>query len=103
MESIENINNNPEENNIEVLQNKADRLRNNLPDSQTNTRSQATQDLLDFAAELYDVPKYSETIESGKYVSWLQDLGMDGYNASMKLNSPRQALDELLKRLSSMK
>lgn len=92
-----------EQKTIQDLEMKANELKSKLPDNQANTRSQATQDLLDFAAEVYDVPKYADGVESGKYISWLQDLGTDGYNASQKLNAPKQALDELLKYVHLMK
>ena len=73
---FENIEISEEQKSIHDLEMRADELKRNLPDSQTNTRSQATQDILDFAAELYNVPKYADGIESGKYISWLQDLGL---------------------------
>lgn len=75
--------------------NVAKELEKSLPESQANTRSEITQKILDFAALIYKVEKYSDSLESGKYISWLQDLGVDGYNASKLLNSPKRAFDEL--------
>jgi len=78
------------ENLKEQILNKLQELRKTLPEQQSNTRTSATQNILDFAAMIYQVDPYNEGLESGKYISWLQDLDADAYNASLKLNGPQK-------------
>lgn len=71
-----------------------DDLLGSVPEQQTNVRTDATLKVLDFAAKVYKVQPYKEGLE-GDYVSWLQSLGDEGYEASRLLNSPRRAIEKL--------
>lgn len=87
----------------EKLQSKGEVLLGNFPEYQPNTRTEITQQILDYAAEIYNVSPYEQGIESGKYISWLQELGNEGYFASQALNQPKKAMVELMKYISKMK
>jgi hypothetical protein len=64
-----------------------------FPDSQSNTRSNATAMLLDFIADVEGVPRFKDVISKGTYVKWLQDLSSLGYKVAENLNSPKKAFD----------
>lgn len=97
------INKTEKENFKAELEKIAQELEKTLPENQANTRSETTKSLLDFAAKIYQVEPYNEGLESGKYITWLQNLGFDAYEASMKLNSPKKCLETLMKYVSSIK
>ena len=68
--------------------------REELPESQTNTRTPVTQQLLDYFAEVVGVPKYTEDLTKGTYISWLQKSNRTiGGLVASKLNAPKQAFD----------
>lgn len=70
-------------------------IRNTLPDEQANTRTQATQKILDYFAETMDIPKFTEELNKGTYIKWLQESGIGdtGYKVSELLNNPKRAFD----------
>jgi len=65
-----------------------------LPNEQHRVDTAATQQLLDYAAEVYKVPKIDASTNPN-YISWLQNLGNVGYEVANKLNAPRLAFDLL--------
>lgn len=82
--------------------------RNALPDYQGNTRSPATQVILDYFAEVVGIPKWNKGLESGEYAKWLDshDNGNTsstetstqlGYRLRYLLNTPKAAFDAITK------
>jgi len=67
--------------------------RESFPEYQPNTRTPVTQKLLDMVADVMGVEKYTDSLDSGKYISWLQGGGELGYKVSELLNKPREAYD----------
>ena len=85
-----------------------EKRRNALPDYQGNTRSPATQVILDYFAEVVGIPKWNKGFESGKYAKWLDnhDNGNTsstetstqlGYRLRYLLNTPKAAFDAITK------
>lgn len=74
-----------------------ERRREDFPDSQVNTRTPVTQKLLDYFAEVVGIPKFTEDLSKGTYVSWLQNANPIGYAVAEKLNAPKQAFDIIAK------
>jgi hypothetical protein len=70
--------------------------REDFPESQSNTRTIITQKLLDYYADVLNIPKFTEDLNKGTYITWLQDTDL-GYNVSFLLNSPRKAFDLISK------
>ncbi len=83
----------------EVEAKKADieRRRQEFPETQSNTRTPITQKLLDYFAEVKKLPKFTEDLTKGTYVSWLQNNGKLGYKVAELLNSPKKAFDLIAK------
>jgi hypothetical protein len=71
--------------------------REDFPDTQANTRTPVTQKLLDYFAEVLGIPKFTEDLSKGTYVSWLQNANPVGYAIAEKLNAPKQAFDIIAK------
>ena len=67
--------------------------RNALPETQSNTRSAATMQILDYFAEVEGIDKFDEPLDKGTYVKWLQEASPLGYAVAEKLNAPRAAFD----------
>jgi len=67
--------------------------REDFPDTQSNTRTPVTQMLLDYYAEVLGIPKFTEDLSKGTYISWLQKANPIGYAVADKLNAPKQAFD----------
>jgi hypothetical protein len=80
-----------------VSDKKAEYKREDFPDSQANTRTPITQKLLDYFAETLGIPKFTEDLSKGTYVSWLQNANPIGYAVAEKLNAPKQAFDVIAK------
>jgi hypothetical protein len=76
---------------------KAEYKREDFPESQSNTRTPITQKLLDYFAETLGIPKFTEDLSKGTYVSWLQNANPIGYAVAEKLNAPKQAFDVIAK------
>lgn len=73
--------------------------RESFPEEQSNTRTPTTQRLLDLVADVQGIPRHTEPLESGKYVSWLKNEvgGELGEGTMFRLNHPRQAFDAIKK------
>lgn len=67
--------------------------REDFPDLQANTRTPVTQKLLDYYAEVLGIPKFTEDLSKGTYISWLQNANSIGYAVADALNAPKQAFD----------
>jgi len=74
-----------------------ERRRQEFPETQSNTRTPITQKLLDYFAEVNKLPKFTEDLTKGTYVSWLQNNGELGYKVSELLNAPKKAFDLIAK------
>lgn len=74
-----------------------------MPVYQANTRSYVTQKVLDYVAEVLEVPKYTDDINSGTYVSWLMNQGPLGQEVATLLNSPLRAMEAIYKYGESIK
>src|SRR5690606_1512226 len=74
-----------------------EKRRQEFPETQSNTRTPITQKLLDYFAEVMGLPKFTEDLNKGTYISWLQKNGDLGYEVSRSLNSPRRAFDLIAK------
>jgi hypothetical protein len=72
--------------------------RNALPEFQSNTRTSVTQDILDYFAEVEGIPKFTDDINSGGYINWLQSEGGFGEQIMRQLQAPRNAFDLITKR-----
>lgn len=67
--------------------------REDFPESQSNTRTPVTQRLLDYFADVFSIPKFTDDLSKGTYTKWLQNANNTGYGVALKLNAPRQAFD----------
>lgn len=77
--------------------------RNALPESQSNTRSAATVQVLDYFAEVEGINKFDESLDKGTYIPWLQNTSPLGYEVSNMLNNPRAAFDLITKEAEKRK
>jgi hypothetical protein len=78
------------------IEKETENLKSKLPDSQLNTRSQATKDLISWAEKVFET-KFTGDVNKGGYITWFQSLGAEGYNAANLLETPKRALEELKK------
>lgn len=67
--------------------------REDFPESQSNTRTPVTQKLLDYFADAFGIPGFTEDLSKGTYIKWLQNANNTGYEVASKLNAPKQAFD----------
>jgi hypothetical protein len=77
--------------------------REDFPEFQANTRTPETKKLLDYLAQVLEVPPYNGDIDSGTYVSWLNEHATAGTNDTparqgltnikLSLNAPREVFD----------
>lgn len=74
-----------------------EKRRNALPDSQVNTRSPATQIVLDYFAEVVGIPKFIENLDKGTYIGWLRGTNNLGDTLTLLLEQPKRAFDEITK------
>jgi hypothetical protein len=81
----------------EVKVSDVDIRRNSLPDSQVNTRTTATQIILDYFAEVVGIPKFTENLDKGTYIGWLRGTNNLGDTLTLLLEQPKRAFDEITK------
>ncbi len=77
-------------------------IRDSLPDSQSNTRSEVTKILLDYFADVLGIPKYTEDLNLGKYLSWIKEQNINPNFDLLQelpnlLNAPKKAYDYITK------
>jgi hypothetical protein len=71
--------------------------REDFPDYQPTTRTPITQKLLDFFAEVNSIPKFTEDLNKGTYIKWLQNENNLGAEVATLLNAPKKAFDAIVK------
>lgn len=77
--------------------------REDFPDLQTNTRTPITQKILDYFSDVLGIPKFTEDLSKGTYVSWLQNANPIGYDVADMLNNPKKAFDVIAKYETELK
>ena len=71
--------------------------REDFPETQSNTRTEVTQKLLDYFAEVFKVSKFTEDLSKGTYIGWLRSISDTGVFVADLLNSPKKAFDLITK------
>lgn len=83
-----------------TLSTELEQLKKQLPETQENIRTRATQVILDYYADTIGVPRYSGDMKTGDFIIWLKSVNPDislGNGLAMMLNTPKKAFDMITK------